>query len=121
MAKYAKNRRKTKECQECKDFLDMAATWIWYCFVVVCVSGLAVAINEVRKLISSQLKSTAQTELDWKFYSEQLGIAATWIRLGAAAVRIGALTIAVILMTIVNVQNLYNLYKRAELQRQRRV
>ena len=121
MAKYAKNRRKTKECQECKDFLDMAATWIWYCFVVVCVSGLAVAINEVRKLISSQLKSTAQTELDWKFYSDQLGIWKSAIGNGSAIrICIGSLIFAVILVTVANLQS-YKRSKRAELQRQKRV
>ena len=118
MAKYAKNRRKTKECQECQDFLGMTATWIWYCFAVVCVSGLAVAINEVRKLISSQLKSTAQTELDWKFYSDQLGIWKSAIGNGSAIrICIGSLIVAVILVTVANLQS----YKRAELQRQKRV
>ena len=62
-------------------------------------------------------KSTAEMELNSKFYSDQLGIAATWIRYGAAGVCIGSLTFAVILMTIANFQN----YKRAELQRQRKV
>ena len=62
-------------------------------------------------------KSTAEMELNSKFYSDQLGIAATWIRYGAAGVCIGSLTFAVILVTLVNFQN----YKRAELQRQRSV
>jgi hypothetical protein len=64
-----------------------------------------------------QTPAAAQMELSSKFYSDQLGIAAAWIRYGAAGVCIGSLTFAVILVTIVNFQS----YKRAELQRQRSV